>query len=194
MSQKGLETRNVILNEAKELFIRKGFSAVTMSDVCEHTGLSRGGLYRHFASVNDIFTALLTEDKDNWEIDLEKAINAGFPAKKMLSYYFQQVCEDVAREGGRLSLAVYEYERSGQDRDGYLRKRYGQAVDMMVRLLQYGQERGEFQTFDAHTQAEHLVIFTDGLKMAGAGVPLAPETIKRQLDRLYDTIERKENI
>lgn len=192
MSQKGLETRKEILSAAKKLFTKKGFTAVTMSDICERTQLSRGGLYRHFASVKDIFVALLTEDRDSWENDMNNAMRSGFPAAKMLSYYFQQVYEDTLQKGGRLSLAVYEFERSGQDKGSYLKKRYGYAVDMMTKLLQYGQTRKEFTDFDAHTLAEHIVIFTDGLKMAGAGVPLSDKTIKRQLDRLYDTIERKE--
>lgn len=47
--------------------MQKGFTAVTMSDLCDASGLSRGGLYRHFSSTKDVFVALRTSDKDNWE-------------------------------------------------------------------------------------------------------------------------------
>lgn len=194
MSQKGLDTRNDILMAAKKLFIQKGFVAVTMSDVCGQTGLSRGGLYRHYASVKDIFIALLAEDKNSWQSDMENAMDAGIPAINMFSYYCQQVCEDIMQEGGRLSLAVYEFERSGQDQEGYLKKRYGSAVDLMATLLQYGQKRKEFKDFNTQETAEFIVLFTDGLKMAGAGIPLLPETVKRQLNLLTNTIERKQSI
>jgi len=192
MAQKGIQTKNKILDAAKKLFMQKGFIAVTMSDLCDTTGLSRGGLYRHFSSTKDVFIALLTSDKDNWEDETQKAIEAGFPAIKMLSYYFEQAYAGILEGEGRLSLAIYEYERSEQDEDGFLAKRYSYAIDMMERLLQYGQSRGEFDDFDTRAEAEHLVIFIDGLKTASAAIPLPPETIKQQLDNLLNKLERKQ--
>lgn len=192
MTQKGIQTKNEILETAKKLFMQKGYIAVTMSDLCDATGLSRGGLYRHFSSTNDVFVALLTSDKDNWEDETQKAIDAGFSAIKMLSYYFEQVIIGISEGEGRLSLAVYEYERSEQDKKGFLSKRYTYAVDMMERILQYGQARGELIDFDTHTEAEHLVIFIDGLKMASAAIPLPAKTIRLQLDNLICSLERKD--
>ena len=39
---KGERTRERILENAADLFAEKGYTAVTMKDVCEATGLSRG--------------------------------------------------------------------------------------------------------------------------------------------------------
>lgn len=191
MTQKGIQTKKEILETAKKLFMQKGYIAVTMSDLCDATGLSRGGLYRYFSSTSDVFVALLTSDKDNWEDETQKAIDAGFSAIKMLSYYFDQVNIGISEGEGRLSLAIYEYERNEQDKEGFLSKRYTYAVDMMERILQYGQARGELNDFDTHSEAVHLVIFIDGLKMASAAIPLPPETIRLQLDNLICSLERK---
>ena len=46
MSAKGDKTKELICSEAYKLFAEKGFKEVTMKDICEKTGLSRGGLYR----------------------------------------------------------------------------------------------------------------------------------------------------
>jgi len=192
MSEKGIQTRTEILQAAKELFIQKGFTAVTMSDLCEATELSRGGLYRHFSSTKDVFTTLLMNDKNDWEEETKKAMNADFPATKMLSYYLEQVYNGILAGEGGLSLAIYEFERSGQDEEGFLTNRYGYALDMMEHLLQYGQSRNEFKKFNTRIEAEHMVIFIDGLKMAGAAIPLSPDTIKQQLDSLLSRIERKQ--
>lgn len=48
MSNKGEETKKMIKEKACSLFARKGFKNVTMKDICIETGLSRGGLYRHY--------------------------------------------------------------------------------------------------------------------------------------------------
>ena len=48
-----------ILDAAIKLFASRGFSATRMDDIAAHAGLSKGGLYNHFASKEDIFRALL---------------------------------------------------------------------------------------------------------------------------------------
>ncbi len=45
VSLKGEKTKQDIREKAYQLFVEKGFKEVTMKDICELTGLSRGGLY-----------------------------------------------------------------------------------------------------------------------------------------------------
>ena len=44
---KGEQTKHRIAMTAKGLFGEKGYLGVTMKDICQQTGLSRGGLYAH---------------------------------------------------------------------------------------------------------------------------------------------------
>ena len=44
MGTKGEKTKRFICENAFQLFAEKGFKDVTMKDICEKTGLSRGGL------------------------------------------------------------------------------------------------------------------------------------------------------
>ncbi len=192
MADKGNQTKSEILRAACLLFCEKGYAGVTMSDICEATGLSRGGLYRHFSSTEEVFTAMLTADKDDWQTEMDRAIKAGIPAHSMLAYFLDQVRESIQNDGGRLSLAIYEFERSGQAKHDFIKKRYSQAVEMMELVLRYGQSRGEFAQFDITTKAEHIVVFLDGLKMAAMAIPLSLETVNRQLDTLLQDILKKE--
>jgi AcrR family transcriptional regulator len=59
MAGKGDRTKDYIVKTAAELFSQKGYTAVTMKDLCEACDLSRGGLYRHFGSTKDIFIEVL---------------------------------------------------------------------------------------------------------------------------------------
>lgn len=54
--------RNYILDKARDVFIQKGFAAVTMKDIVEACDISRGGLYRYYGSTRDIFLALFQRD------------------------------------------------------------------------------------------------------------------------------------
>ena len=48
-----------ILDAALEEFAERGFAATTMDDIARRCGLSKGGLYAHFAGKDLIFEALL---------------------------------------------------------------------------------------------------------------------------------------
>ena len=52
------ERRAQILEAALHCFARKGFHSATMDDLVRASGLSKGSLYWHFASKEDVFLAL----------------------------------------------------------------------------------------------------------------------------------------
>lgn len=145
---KGERTKSEILNIAKKMFCEKGFSSITMSDLCEATGLSRGGLYRHFSSTDEIFIALLEANKDDWQTEMDKAMEKGVSAIQMIGYYLEQIRTGIAGGAGGLSLAIYDFMRNKQSENSFLDARYDFGVNMMKALLQYGQQRGEFNPFN----------------------------------------------
>jgi AcrR family transcriptional regulator len=49
------ETRQRIVNSARRLFNRKGFSEVTIDEIMMHAGLTRGGFYRHFKTKEQLY-------------------------------------------------------------------------------------------------------------------------------------------
>ena len=48
--KKGQVTRQRIVQKAAELFNRKGYEGTAFSDLMQATGLKKGGIFRHFAS------------------------------------------------------------------------------------------------------------------------------------------------
>jgi len=52
--RKGEQTRQRIVEEAARIFNQRGFAGCSMQDVMEATGLEKGGLYRHFASKEEL--------------------------------------------------------------------------------------------------------------------------------------------
>ena len=54
---KGEQTRQHIVQEAATLFNQRGYSGSSISDVMHCTGLQKGGIYRHFASKEQLALA-----------------------------------------------------------------------------------------------------------------------------------------
>ena len=84
MISKKERTRESILDTAYELFARDGFNKITMKDVCEATGMSRGGLYSHFGSTRELFEAILEKINQKDEMNFQKEIEDGMSAIDIL--------------------------------------------------------------------------------------------------------------
>ena len=52
------ETVKLILETAARLFTAKGFERTSLQDIMDETKLSKGAIYHHFASKEDIFIRL----------------------------------------------------------------------------------------------------------------------------------------
>ena len=54
------ETIRLILDVATRLFAEKGYDRTSLQDIINETKLSKGAIYHHFASKEDILEAILT--------------------------------------------------------------------------------------------------------------------------------------
>jgi len=66
MANKGILTRQNITEKSLQVFSVKGYFNTSISDILEATGLTKGGLYGHFASKEDIWYAVYDEAVKIW--------------------------------------------------------------------------------------------------------------------------------
>ena len=110
MGKKGAKTKEIIRQQAYRLFAEKGFKAVTMTDICEKTGLSRGGLYRYYSGTEQIFSEILSEEYVIAD-RIEKKEKAGVILEDMLGAIKAEIMDKELS----LSLAIYEYANLGNE-------------------------------------------------------------------------------
>jgi AcrR family transcriptional regulator len=83
--------RAKIVDVARELFARKGFSGTSMDDLAEATGLSIGALYRYFPSKERLVLAVV-EDRDG---STAGGFDADEPATELLNRLIGYVRADT---------------------------------------------------------------------------------------------------
>ena len=66
MVGKGSQTRQKIITKALQLFCVKGYYNTSINDILEATGLTKGGLYGHFACKEDLWYAVYDEALGIW--------------------------------------------------------------------------------------------------------------------------------
>lgn len=188
MAEKGDKTRQFIVATAAGLFSQKGFTAVTMKDICEACDLSRGGLYRHFGSTKEIFIEVLERDRNDAEDSVDQAISMGLSPKRLLEGFFQLQRDDIAYNQNRIELAVYEFSIAYPDQKEFLNERFQAAVRVFAKLIEYGQQKGECHSGDATVMAEHIVIFLEGLKLSSKIIPVTDELLEEQFKLLIKNV------
>ncbi len=67
MAGKGEQTRKNITEKALQLFSVKGYFNTSINDILEATHLTKGGLYCHFKSKEDIWRAVYDDAVDIWK-------------------------------------------------------------------------------------------------------------------------------
>lgn len=50
-----MDTRELIINESYKLFLLKGYKEVSLKDIVEKVGLTKGAFYHHFKSKDQLF-------------------------------------------------------------------------------------------------------------------------------------------
>lgn len=158
MGNKGEKTKEKIRQEAYLLFAEKGFKAVTMTDICEKTGLSRGGLYRYYSGTGQIFSEILSE-----EYVIEDRLERRESAKKILEDMLEAIRHEIMDKQLSLSLAIYEYANLGNE--DFFTDINDRAKKRWISLLNYGMETKEFKTVDPEQISDLILYYYQGLRM-----------------------------
>lgn len=110
MGEKAEKTKENIRREAYRLFAAKGFKEVTMTDICEKTGLSRGGLYRYYSNTGEIFSEILSK-----EYVISDRMEKQESARDILEDMLEAIRCEILEKELSLSLAIYEYANLGNE-------------------------------------------------------------------------------
>jgi AcrR family transcriptional regulator len=78
------QTRERLLEAAFQVFVRDGFEAAAIEDVAEAAGYSRGAFYSNFESKDDLVCALLEEQMEESQANVQAIIGAGLPPDELI--------------------------------------------------------------------------------------------------------------
>ncbi|MFR3675083.1 MAG: TetR/AcrR family transcriptional regulator [[Clostridium] innocuum] len=178
MGKKGDETKKHIKEQAKLLFANKGFKEVTMKDICEATSLSRGGLYRHYDSTDQIFAEIISEFLDVQNNIFSESIEKGISASEILNEILNNYQLEMLDAKHSLSMAIYEYFSSKNiaENENILLKRYQLSFDYWDKLVNYGISRGEFKSVDTKGIIDLILFSYQGIRMYSQLMPIQKET------------------
>lgn len=185
-NKRGKETRQLIKKYSFALFAEKGFKQVTMKDICEVTKLSRGGLYCHYGSTQDIFKEILNDMMSQQENTFSKKISQNHPAKEILNDVLKIYEEEMLDSQSSLSLAIYEYFsiKENAETQNELYMQYLWSLNVWKELIEYGIKKDEFNNVD-FLSVFNLIIFSyQGVRMYSKLMPIDETIPKRIIEQI----------
>lgn len=145
----GEQTRRRIIEEAAKLFVRKGFHGTSIADLAQAAGLTKGALYHHFDSKDDLFYAVVEMVRDTWSAavvrDVLKEANALDRLGILLDNHVRMVSENQMLCLTMASLVADMDEGDPAFADALVDV-YSDLVYFIQRIVQKGQDAGEVRT------------------------------------------------
>ncbi|MBE7725021.1 MAG: TetR/AcrR family transcriptional regulator [Enterocloster citroniae] len=186
MSTKGEETKKMIIEKACSLFAKKGFKSVTMKDICIETGLSRGGLYRHYYSTQQIFSEIIDNLMNAQDNEFSEKMEKGYSAIQILNDVLERYRTEMLDNVGSLGLAIYEFysEIKIDSKDNVLLKQYEHSVNTWKNFLSYGIERGEFKNVDSDELIDIIIFSYQGVRMLSEILPIDEKVSERIVNHI----------
>ena len=89
------DTRDKILESARRLFNKRGFSEVSIDEVMENAGLTRGGFYRHFRDKDELYAEavrrfLCADAPKPWQPKTSEGLSRKPRSQRIVDAYFSR--------------------------------------------------------------------------------------------------------
>ncbi len=167
MGTKGDNTKQRICDAARELFQKSGYKSVTIQDICDASGLSKGGLYRHFSDKQEILLSLVKKPAA-----LYTGLDKGESATSILNTWLDYYKEDMLDTKKTLALAMYEFASLGNE--AVFAEGTGEDIIHLRKLIHYGIQTGEFREVDPDSIMDIFLYAYRGVKMWSQVIPMNP--------------------
>jgi AcrR family transcriptional regulator len=157
--------RQAIVEAAIGVFAQHGFDAATTDDIARAAGLSKGGLYWHFKSKDDILAAILMQLFDQELGVLQGLIAAeGAVAPRLRQLVAQGVAAVIELEQLLpVMLEFYALAARNTEVRQFLQKYYQRYHQLLAKLFEQGFARGEFHHGTADAAAITLIAQLEGV-------------------------------
>jgi len=189
MDKKSDTKRNLIITNAKNVFIRKGYATVTMKDIIEECGISRGGIYLYFSSVEQIFMQVIESHNQQKINEAKQYICENKTFEEMIDQYLAKQKKRLMNLNNSLLIAMYEYRFANKcdNKREFFHAQFTYTKSVIISILNSGFAKTGI-TRDADSLASSIVLLIEGISMLAIAVGVSEEFIDKQIISIKEMI------
>lgn len=190
MDNKSNKKRKLILEKAKQLFIEKGYNAVTMKDIIWECNISRGGIYLYFKSVAEIFMEVIYAHNDQKLKETRTYIAEDKDFKILIDEYFEKHKKRLLNINNSLVFATYEYRfahKEDYDKE-FFNNQFLNTKTIILEMLNYGAKKGHISNHNIEDLAMSIMFFIEGISMLGTASDVSEQLVDNQIEFIKQMI------
>ncbi|MCV9388289.1 TetR/AcrR family transcriptional regulator [Reichenbachiella ulvae] len=180
--------RAQVIDNATQLFWKKGFHATSMQDLVDATGLNRSSLYNSFGDKHDLFEICLKEYQIWQSKTLSKSFDQDMSPMDSIRDFFSQILkgikEDADHKGCLLSNCATELSNSDPHIQELLIANKEATIEVFDKKLKAAKEAGELKN-DSNSRQLAMYLYTC---LHGLQVTALLISDQKELDALVDNI------
>ena len=190
MGTKAERKRKLIREKARGIFGEKGFKRVTMKDIIDACGISRGGLYLYYGSTEEVFLDVLRMEQEEADDVFAASIPENASPARILEVFLSAQKKELLEYGSVMSQATWEFASmpEGESVRRMLREQYGQALSVVEHLIGEGNASGEFECPDPHSAACIIMRAMEGLRISAVTMDMDEKSVDREIQYLFEVL------
>jgi len=155
-----LEVRQRILAQALDLFAGAGFAATGVEHIASAAGVTKGALYHHFASKDEILRVLYEDYLAQRTQRCKEIIAETTDPYEQMGMLIGEVFENAVSAKGLLGLFLRERELLGREAFTDARRAQREFYDLFESVIRRGQDSGVFRSDINARHAAYSVLGT----------------------------------
>ncbi len=160
-----VNTRNEIIDVARNLFATNGKNNITMLDIAQASGKGRRTLYMYFKNKEDIYKAVVDGELGLLYDSLLKVSEQIMPPKLKLSELIWTHLDTVQLIINRNGTLRSDFFRNISEIERLRRKTDRKEMKLLSKILEMGVSRGEFKKMDVELTTIILFHTVKGLEI-----------------------------
>ncbi len=160
--QRSEETRSRILKAAEVCFAQSGYDGTSVAQICQAAGVSKGALYHHFSSKEELYLALMHNDLAGKKALFGEAVAAGRDCRDRLRR-LTAVFFDLPRQSREVARLVRrDINIFGEPaRDELVRAYQSSLPELIEGVIRDGIRDGELAPADPRLLSWHFVAMVE---------------------------------
>lgn len=180
--------KDLVINQAMDVFHDKGFNATSMQDLVDATGLNRSSIYNSFGCKLDLFLECLKTYQDKYSLKNQAVVNKANNALETIQFIFEMYLNEALNPNIRKGCFIVNCKSEMANHEAsitsFLLNNQNNTLSFLENIVSNGQNESVFNT-DKSSKDYALYLFSaiQGFRMTSILI-----SDKKQLQNIINTI------
>jgi AcrR family transcriptional regulator len=158
-AQRSERTREALLSRCLRLFAERGFSSTSVDDIASAAGVTKGAMYWHFASKDELFHAILDRIRERWLAVVHVPVSARSSPAAQLEHLFDAYAE-FFRESPDVCLFLQQVllDRQNRASAAQVARVFTSTARFIAGILDEGKARGVMRADVGSLTTAHMIV------------------------------------